>query len=104
MEGGRRDATDRVLIQGGYLSSAYALRFPQNVKKLILISPVGVPLSPYAPAPHKGTKKTSRDEGEDIAAALENQMLPSGSVAAEAVDLPPAPSASIPLIIHRSPL
>ncbi|KAL8279290.1 hypothetical protein RQP46_008327 [Phenoliferia psychrophenolica] len=76
---------------GGYLSSAYALRFPENVKKLVLISPVGVPLSPYAPAAQKGLKKTTRDEGAEIAAALEHDMLPSASAAAESSHLPPAP-------------
>jgi cardiolipin-specific phospholipase len=28
---------------GGYLSTMYALKYPRNVKKLILFSPVGVP-------------------------------------------------------------
>lgn len=32
---------------GGYLSTAYALKYPERVKKLVLISPVGVPRSPY---------------------------------------------------------
>lgn len=32
---------------GGYLSTAYALRRPERVNRLILISPVGIPKSPY---------------------------------------------------------
>lgn len=32
---------------GGYLSTAYALRKPERVNRLILISPVGIPKSPY---------------------------------------------------------
>jgi cardiolipin-specific phospholipase len=31
---------------GGYLSSAYALKYPDRVEKLILVSPVGVPVAP----------------------------------------------------------
>lgn len=33
---------------GGYLSVAYALKYPGHLKKLILVSPVGVPSDPYA--------------------------------------------------------
>ncbi|EEY14916.1 abhydrolase domain-containing protein [Verticillium alfalfae VaMs.102] len=33
---------------GGYLSVAYALKYPGHLKKLILASPVGVPSDPYA--------------------------------------------------------
>ncbi|KAK4701609.1 cardiolipin-specific phospholipase, partial [Phenoliferia sp. Uapishka_3] len=77
---------------GGYLSSAYSIRYPQHVKKLILISPVGVPLSPYAPAKGKDSHKTIQEEGNEIAASLEQQMLPSGSASAEVNDLPAAPT------------
>ncbi|KAM0754094.1 alpha/beta-hydrolase [Meredithblackwellia eburnea MCA 4105] len=106
---------------GGYLSTAYALRHPDRVKKLILISPVGVPLSPYAPPKprnhHKlglggtsskngsGTSTPTQDvllmqEGDEganereIANALERQMLPSGRYEEEGngtENLPPAP-------------
>lgn len=31
---------------GGYLSTAYALKYPEHVEKLILVSPVGVPSLP----------------------------------------------------------
>ncbi|KAL5033104.1 hypothetical protein BDV3_000120 [Batrachochytrium dendrobatidis] len=31
---------------GGYLSSAYALKYPDRVEKLLLVSPVGVPVQP----------------------------------------------------------
>ena len=33
---------------GGYLSVAYALKYPGHLKKLILASPVGIPADPYA--------------------------------------------------------
>ncbi|KXN68696.1 alpha/beta-hydrolase [Conidiobolus coronatus NRRL 28638] len=32
---------------GGYLSTVYALKYPRRVEKLILVSPVGIPKSPY---------------------------------------------------------
>jgi pimeloyl-ACP methyl ester carboxylesterase len=31
---------------GGYLSTSYALKYPERVEKLVLISPVGVPKAP----------------------------------------------------------
>ena len=31
---------------GGYVSTFYALRYPQNIKKLVLFSPVGIPPAP----------------------------------------------------------
>ncbi|KAG0375516.1 hypothetical protein BGX24_008977 [Mortierella sp. AD032] len=33
---------------GGYLSTAYALKYPERVEKLILVSPVGIPENPEA--------------------------------------------------------
>ncbi|WBW72397.1 mitochondrial cardiolipin-specific phospholipase Cld1 [Schizosaccharomyces osmophilus] len=33
---------------GGYLSTVYAMRYPDRIEKLILVSPVGVPECPYA--------------------------------------------------------
>jgi len=33
---------------GGYLATAYTLKYPGRVKKLILASPVGIPENPYA--------------------------------------------------------
>lgn len=50
-------------------------------------------MSPYAPPKYKESKKATQleDEGNEIAATLEQQMLPSGSAAAEVNDLPPAP-------------
>ncbi|OKL59281.1 hypothetical protein UA08_05411 [Talaromyces atroroseus] len=45
---------------GGYLATAYALKYPGRLNKLILVSPVGVPENPYAvneamPAPSEST-------------------------------------------------
>lgn len=34
---------------GGYLATCYALKYPQHVEKLILVSPAGIPEDPDAP-------------------------------------------------------
>ena len=31
---------------GGYISSVYAMRYPEEIKKLLLLSPVGFPHKP----------------------------------------------------------
>lgn len=36
---------------GGYLSTVYALRYPENIEKLLLLSPVGVPEKPESFTP-----------------------------------------------------
>ena len=41
--------TDFVLVghsYGGYISGTYAAKFPQHIKKLILLSPLGVKIPP----------------------------------------------------------
>ncbi|KAI9229547.1 MAG: Alpha/Beta hydrolase protein [Piptocephalis tieghemiana] len=48
---------------GGYLSVAYALRFPERVEKLILVSPVGVPSSRKDPKALSG--RVSLDPNPD---------------------------------------
>ncbi|KAJ9119000.1 hypothetical protein QFC24_005966 [Naganishia onofrii] len=39
---------------GGYLSTAYALRYPSRVDRLVLLSPAGIPENPYAPVNSEG--------------------------------------------------
>ena len=34
---------------GAYIAAQYALRFPKKIKKLILMSPVGIPNKPKVP-------------------------------------------------------
>ena len=45
---------------GGFISGHYAFRYPQNIKKLLLISPVGIPIKPevldFNKAPVNGRK------------------------------------------------
>ncbi|KAJ3272740.1 hypothetical protein HDV01_005268 [Terramyces sp. JEL0728] len=38
---------------GGYLSTCYALKYPSRVEKLILVSPVGVPVEPKEQNPRR---------------------------------------------------
>lgn len=70
---------------GGYLCSAYALKFPQHVDKLILISPVGVPESPYYQSWHKppNLKQSQKKEDQAPAGAIAQQVLPASSPAEE---------------------
>jgi len=65
---------------GGYLSVAYALRYPTRVNKLILLSPAGVPRdpngieesSPGAPAPDA---KELKERREALRIARRNESL-----------------------------
>jgi cardiolipin-specific phospholipase len=50
---------------GGYLSVAYALRYPTRVNKLILLSPAGVPRNPNSTIPSK--ELTETQEGTAVA-------------------------------------
>jgi len=43
---------------GGYLSSVYALRYPQRVERLILLSPAGVPASKDTSVPGEELRRT----------------------------------------------
>ena len=36
---------------GGYVSTCYALRYPEEIHKLLLLSPVGVPEKPESSDP-----------------------------------------------------
>ncbi|KAF9922450.1 hypothetical protein FBU30_007421 [Linnemannia zychae] len=69
---------------GGYLSTAYALKYPERVEKLILVSPVGIPENPEAqksplPEPPK----------EDISTGSSQSTSPASSQTA-----PPRPPPS----------
>ena len=58
---------------GGYMSVAYALKYPGHLNKLILASPVGIPEDPYAvnaemPEPTESTlvNEFNQDQEEDV--------------------------------------
>ncbi|KAI9027287.1 Alpha/Beta hydrolase protein [Phycomyces nitens] len=63
---------------GGYLSTCYALKYPQRVEKLILVSPVGIPDTIID---NENPKKTPNEQLEDEA----NQL--NSSLQAQAVDV-----------------
>ncbi|TFY53301.1 hypothetical protein EVG20_g10178 [Dentipellis fragilis] len=56
---------------GGYLSVVYALRYPQRVSKLVLLSPAGVPRDPNntMPAREVSEEQMSGGEGAEPASA-----------------------------------
>lgn len=54
---------------GGYLSTAYALKYPQRVNKLILVSPVGVPKSPY-----ESEEEEMKNAGEERQDGLDREF------------------------------
>ena len=58
---------------GGYMSVAYALKYPGHLNKLVLASPVGIPEDPYAvnadmpdPTDSTLTHEFSQDQRDDI--------------------------------------
>jgi len=55
---------------GGYMATAYALKYPGRLKKLVLISPVGIPEDPYAvnadfPEPQESTLENEFTQGQE---------------------------------------
>ncbi|KAL0083007.1 Alpha/Beta hydrolase protein [Phycomyces blakesleeanus] len=67
---------------GGYFSSCYALKYPQRVEKLILVSPAGIPEPPPGVEPTKQLPNKSPKEQLDEGA---NQL--NASLQAQAVDV-----------------
>lgn len=55
---------------GGYMAVAYALKYPGRLKKLILVSPVGIPEDPYAvnsdlPEPQSSTMQNEFTQSQE---------------------------------------
>jgi cardiolipin-specific phospholipase len=58
---------------GGYMATAYALKYPGRLNKLILASPVGIPEDPYAVSadmPEPGDSAVQNEVLQDQAAAV----------------------------------
>ena len=53
---------------GGYLSVAYALKYPTRVQKLILLSPAGIPRDPDADYPARELSDTQEGTAQGGAA------------------------------------
>ena len=69
---------------GGYLASAYAVRYPHRVSGLMLVSPAGIPRGPgykrYAPSGEKNEGEL--DEAVDAAEAELGDAEPKGEAKA----------------------
>jgi cardiolipin-specific phospholipase len=59
---------------GAYLSTVYALRYPQRVHKLILLSPAGVPRGPDTTSPSREVLDR-QVTGEDGAVAADSSQV-----------------------------
>lgn len=74
---------------GGYLSCRYALKYPERVEKLILVSPVGVETSIFdLTKKHTATHEHAAELGPDVAQEL--KVVPENST----TDKPVQPSSS----------
>ena len=60
---------------GGYLAAVYALRYPERVQKLILVSPAGVPAKPAEEALPATTPTRSRSMLFSLAGFLWGQNV-----------------------------
>ncbi|GJQ14179.1 hypothetical protein GpartN1_g5970.t1 [Galdieria partita] len=49
---------------GGYLSAVYAIKYPENIEQLVLVSPVGIPHAPEQPL-SQGSNTASRLNEDD---------------------------------------
>jgi cardiolipin-specific phospholipase len=66
---------------GGYMATAYALKYPGRLNKLILASPVGIPEDPYA---------VNADMPEPGESTMQNEALQDQSVAINGAGVKPA--------------
>lgn len=76
-----------------FCCQSYALRYPQNVGKLILISPVGLPEAPWNTFAFEDDDVEARatlqfEQNELAADALQEQMMPASDPKVEAPTSP----------------
>jgi cardiolipin-specific phospholipase len=72
---------------GGYINSAYSIKYPERINRLVLISPAGVPKSPYR-SNLKDDSDATPQEQKQTADAFAEEVMPASSAGAE---LPEAP-------------
>ena len=80
---------------GGYLSTAYALKYPHRVNKLVLVSPVGIPMSPYHNDEEEEAKMggDAREQLDNVAAEDASHSRPSSPSVAKQSARPRPPNA-----------
>ena len=75
---------------GGYLSVAYTLKYPSRIERLILVSPVGFPRSPYADHKFISSQDTETEFSETAPTRLSSEFTKRPNEApAELRKLPP---------------
>ncbi|KAI0742130.1 alpha/beta-hydrolase [Irpex lacteus] len=62
---------------GGYLSVAYALRYPTRVSKLILLSPAGIPRDPNTTVPSREVTDSPNTSSADLAESASKKNVDS---------------------------
>ncbi|OLN97564.1 putative cardiolipin-specific deacylase, mitochondrial [Colletotrichum chlorophyti] len=86
---------------GGYLSVAYALKYPGHLKKLILASPVGIPEDPYAvnadlPEPEESTFQNEFTQDQNTVTSDNHDTMTSQAKKSAPTNSNNAPKRSMP--------
>ncbi|WYZ46236.1 hypothetical protein EsH8_IX_000461 [Colletotrichum jinshuiense] len=86
---------------GGYLSIAYALKYPGHLKKLILASPVGIPEDPYAvnaamPEPEESTFQNEFTQDQNAVTADDQNSMTSRAKKSSTKNSTNAPKRPLP--------
>lgn len=59
---------------GAYLASAYSMKYPGHIKKLVLVSPAGVPRSPFSISAKEKAKQQAAETAEASGATLKTSV------------------------------
>lgn len=80
---------------GGYLSTAYAFKYPKRVERLVLVSPVGIPKSPYRSDEEESLKAPKNVERELEEDQLDTVHSDATATSSESTTYKPAPDRKI---------